>query len=815
MFEQTPMLAENAVRVLERRYLIKDSQGRVVESPTELFGRVANAIATPDASYGASESDVKRTAEWFYRAMINCEFMPNSPTLMNAGRPLGQLSACFVLPVGDSMEEIFESIKNAALIHKSGGGTGFAFSRLRPRNSVVASTSGVASGPVSFMKVFNAATEAVKQGGTRRGANMGILRVDHPDVEEFIACKDDLTQVTNFNISVAVTDEFMEAVERGASYRLYDPRTRRPYNKDGEEITLDARKVFNAIVEHAWRTGEPGVVFVDRMNQGNPTHRIEEIEATNPCGEQPLPPYDSCNLASINLGKVVKDELPHDYNHREPAKGIDWDKLTQLVHLGVHFLDNVIDANKYPIDEIAEQTRKNRRVGLGVMGWADMLARLGVRYDSEEAFELGDQLMNHVQSEARLHSSDLAARRGKFPNWEGSTYADEGISMRNATVTTVAPTGTISIIAGCSSGIEPFYAISFVRNVMEGTRLVDVNPLFEQVAKERGFYSQELMEKIANANSVEDFEEIPEDIRDVYVTAADIAPESHIRMQAVFQKHCDSAVSKTINMPQSATREDVQTAYWQAFRSRCKGVTIYRDGSRPGQVLSTGATPETSRNTEQVGAFTSHGVRHGSPEEGGAVDYMPVTAKAAPARVETSIPKIEPAPKPVEAPEKVALTSYGPTVEPEERPDTLQGFTEKIKTGYGNLYITVNMHEGKPFEVFASIGKSGYSMMADTEAICRLISLALRTSVPVGQIIRQLQGIGGSQPIFERRGMVFSIPDAISKVLSDHFVDSGGKKGNGRADVHDIEREHCPDCGSLLEHEEGCVLCRGCGYSQC
>ncbi|MBI3871927.1 MAG: vitamin B12-dependent ribonucleotide reductase, partial [candidate division Zixibacteria bacterium] len=591
MFEQTPMLAQNAVRVLERRYLKKDDQGRVAETPAELFWRVATAVAAPDANYGVAEPDLRRTAERFYRAMTNCEFMPNSPTLMNAGRPLGQLSACFVLPVGDSMEEIFESIKNAALIHKSGGGTGFAFSRLRPRNSVVASTSGVASGPVSFMKVFNAATEAVKQGGTRRGANMGILRIDHPDIEEFIACKDDLTQVTNFNISVAVTDEFMNAVEQGRPYALFDPRTKRPYEKDGAPITLDARKVFNSIVEHAWRTGEPGVVFIDRINQGNPTHRIEEIEATNPCGEQPLPPYDSCNLASINLGKVVKEELPPSYDRRKPAEAVDWEKLTQLVHLGVHFLDNVIDANEYPIPEISEQSFKNRRIGLGVMGWADMLAKLRVRYDSEEAFELGERVMQHVQSEGRIHSSDLASARGKFPSWEGSTYADEGVAMRNSTVTTVAPTGTISIIAGCSSGIEPFYAVSFVRNVMEGTRLVDVNPLFEQIAKERGFYSEDLMERIANANSIQGFDEIPEDVREVFVTSADIPAAAHIRMQAAFQKYCESAVSKTINLPESATREDVQTTYWQAYRLGCKGVTMYRDGSRPGQVLSTGATP--------------------------------------------------------------------------------------------------------------------------------------------------------------------------------------------------------------------------------
>jgi len=775
MFEKTPVMPQNALRVLERRYLKKNADGRISETPAELFHRVANGIAALDANYGAAPEQIRKTAEAFYQAMVDLEFMPNSPTLMNAGRPLGQLSACFVLPVGDSMEEIFEAIKNAALIHKSGGGTGFAFSRLRPRNSVVASTSGVASGPVSFMKVFNSATEAVKQGGTRRGANMGILRVDHPDIEEFISCKNDLTQVTNFNISVAITDEFMDAVEAGRLFTLYNPATHHPYEINCVVQTLDARKVFTSIVEHAWTTGEPGVVFIDRINKCNTTNRLEEIEATNPCGEQPLPPYDSCNLSSINLGTVVKEDLPPTYDRRRPADGVDWDKLTRLVKLGVHFLDNVIDANKYPIPEIAAQTRRNRRIGLGVMGWADMLVRLRVRYDSEEAFELADQVMSHIQSEARMYSSELATTRGKFPNWDGSIFADEGVAMRNATVTTVAPTGTISIIAGCSSGIEPFFAVSFVRNVMEGTRLIDVNPLFEQIAKERGFYSTELMEKIATSNSVQDFDEIPPDVREVFVTAMDVSPDSHIRMQAVFQKHCDSAVSKTINMPSSATPDDVQTAYWQAYRLGCKGVTIYRDGSRPEQVLSTGATPQAS---------------HGSHA--------------------TPAPTVSKPPATTAPPRPSATQTASPAVGPVERPEVLQGFTEKIKTGYGNLYVTVNMFEGKPFEVFASIGKSGYSTMADTEAICRLISLGLRSGISVAQIVKQLQGIGGSQPIFERRGVISSIPDAIAKVLNDHY-------GNGSrlTKAPDISKERCPDCGGMLEFEEGCVLCRGCGYSQC
>ncbi len=760
MAAEAIQLTGNALKVLERRYLKKDRYGRVAEKPSELFRRVADGIARPDLDYGVTDEEYKRTSDKFFQAMINREFMPNSPTLMNAGRPLGQLSACFVLPVGDSMEEIFETIKHAALIHKSGGGTGFAFSRLRPRNSVVASTSGVASGPVSFMRVFNSATEAVKQGGTRRGANMGILRVDHPDILEFISCKDDTSQITNFNISVAITDEFMRAAENGESYALNDPRTNRPYEREGVVKTLDARKVFNEIIEHAWKTGEPGVVFLDRINDQNPTRAIETIEATNPCGEQPLPAYDSCNLASLNLGRFVLDPLPDDYHPRKNfMAGVDWERLADGVRMGVHFLDNVIDANKYPIPEIAAQTKSNRRIGLGVMGWADMLVQLGIPYGSEESLQLGEKLMERINTEGHMHSSELAKTRGKFPRWDGSVFAAEGVAMRNATVTTIAPTGTISILAGCASGIEPYFAVSFVRNVMEGTKLVDVNPFFEKIARERGFYSEALMEKIAGANSIRDFAEIPQDVRDIFLTSADIAPEQHIRMQAAFQKHCDSAVSKTINLPHEATTDDVQTAYWLAYRLGCKGVTIYRDGSRPNQVLSTKKEP-------------------------------PKPAATLPA----------PAPTPAIAPEKVI----------EDRPDTLSGITEKIKTGYGNLYVTINMKDGKPFEVFSTIGKSGYSTMADTEAICRMISLMLRSNIPVKHIINQLQGIGGANPIFGRGEIISSIPDAIAKVLKKHF--GNGMKKSVKQDISSVQ---CPDCGGRLEHKEGCVLCPGCGFSKC
>lgn len=743
-------LSPNALTVLKRRYLTKDNEGRTIESPKELFLRVARFIAEADRNYGADDQRIADTAHRFYTAMSSLEFLPNSPTLMNAGRPLGQLSACFVLPVGDSMEEIFETNKHAALIHKSGGGTGFSFSRLRPRNSIVASTSGVASGPVSFMKVYNSSTEAVKQGGTRRGANMGILRVDHPDIMEFITCKDDTSHVTNFNISVAVTDAFMRALEQSTTYELIDPRTGRVFQRDGKDAVLNARDVFDLIVDRAWRTGEPGIVFIDRMNQANPTFPYETIEATNPCGEQPLPPYDSCNLGSINVGQFVHEALPEDYTPTQPSNGVDWHKLGDTVRMAVHFLDNVIDQNQYPLPQIEAQTKKNRRIGLGVMGWADLLVKLGLPYNSEPAFALAEELMTFIETEARAHSSELAAKRGKFPNWDKSIYARENVAMRNATVTTIAPTGTISIIAGCSSGIEPFYSVVYERNVMDGTRMLEVNPIFENHIKESGLYSERLLERIASKRSLHDITEVPEELRALFLTAADISPEDHIRMQAVFQKHSDSSVSKTINFPETATREEVRKTFLTAYQTGCKGVTIYRDNSRPDQVLST------------------------------------IQAKPAVA---------------------VPLPQTGKV---DQRPNVLNGITEKIKTGYGNLYVTINVKDGCPFEVFAHIGKSGYTTMADTEAICRLISLSLRSGVDIQHVIDQLRGIGGASQTFSGGARIFSIPDAIAQILNRHFgtpdfADSPKNKTN----------EVCPSCSGAMRFESGCFSCPSCGYSSC
>ncbi|MHA1428971.1 MAG: vitamin B12-dependent ribonucleotide reductase [Candidatus Freyarchaeota archaeon] len=565
-------LSLNATQVLEKRYLLKDDHGNVVETPSQMFHRVARTIAAADRLYD-KDADIEKTEAVFYEVMSRLEFLPNSPTLMNAGTDIGQLSACFVLPVGDSIEEIFDALKFMALIHKSGGGTGFSFSRLRPKGDFVRSTKGVASGPVSFMRIFDTATDIIKQGGRRRGANMGILRVDHPDILEFISAKEKEGSLTNFNLSVGVTDAFMEAVEKEGDYELINPRTGKPEKK------LKAATVFNLIVASAWKTGDPGMVFLDEINRHNPTPTIGQIESTNPCGEVPLLPYESCNLGSINLSRMVKNS------------DVDWDKLRRVVRVAVHFLDNVIDANRYPLPQIEKITKENRKIGLGVMGFAELLIQLNIPYDSNEAIGVAEKVMSFISEEARKKSEELALERGSFPNFDVSVWKEKGYkAMRNATLTTIAPTGSISIIAGTSSGIEPLFAISFVRNVI-GTQLLEVNHLFEKVAKERGFYGLELMTEIAKKGSIRDMGNIPEDVRRVFVTALDIDPEWHVRMQAAFQKHVDNAVSKTVNLPQEATIEDVSKIFWLAYKLKCKGITVFRYGSKTEQVLVLPPTP--------------------------------------------------------------------------------------------------------------------------------------------------------------------------------------------------------------------------------
>jgi ribonucleoside-diphosphate reductase alpha chain len=717
-------LTENARIVLEKRYLIKDDAGRLTEGPDELFHRVALAIAQPDALFEGAEK-VRETAAKFYDLMASLDFMPNSPTLMNAGRALGQLSACFVLPVNDSIDSIFDAIKHAAMIHKSGGGTGFSFSRIRPENDKVLSTQGVASGPVSFMSVFDVATETIKQGGTRRGANMGILRVDHPDILKFITCKTDNSRMTNFNISVAVTDDFMHAIETGSDYSLVNPRTNEKVEK------LSAREVFDRIIKSAWSNGEPGIIFIDAMNRGNPTPLVGSIESTNPCGEQPLLAYESCNLGSINLASMYV------------GGRIDFDRLRNVVWEVVHFLDNVIEANRYPLEKIEELTRANRKIGLGVMGFADLLVALGIPYDCEKAVETAEELMAFIQKESKAASAHLGKTRGNFPNYHGSVFdSPETPFMRHATTTTIAPTGTISIIAGCSSGIEPVFAISFVRKVLDGEELVETHPMFQTVARERGFYSEELMKRIAQKGSIKDFSEIPEDVRRVFVVSHDVDPLWHIRIQAAFQKHTDNAVSKTINFPFTASPEDVYQAYVAAFKLGCKGLTIYRDGSREAQVLNIQRKPQY------------------------------------------------------------------PQVEPRPRPDMTQGVTERVNTGCGKLYVTINSDEYGFCEVFAQMGKAGGCAYSQIEATSRLISLALRSGVKVESVIKQLVGIRCPSPTWRNGEQVVSCSDGIAKVLNHHA------QANIAARFND-EMGACPDCGSAVEHEGGCIVCRSCGFSRC
>ncbi len=731
-------LSQNALTVLEKRYLKKDSQGQVIETPEEMFRRVARHIASVETYYN-SEADTSFWEEKFYQLMTSLEFLPNSPTLMNSGRELGQLSACFVIPIEDSMESIFDAVKYTALIHKSGGGTGFSFSRLRPKNDRVGSTGGIASGPVSFMRAFDTATDVIKQGGMRRGANMAILSVDHPDILDFISAKEDPKALTNFNLSVAVTDDFMRAVEKGEDYNLINPRTGEVAGK------LNAREVFQKITEMAWRTGDPGIVFIDTINRFNPTPNLGKIESTNPCGEQPLLPFESCNLGSINLSKMIK------YNGGNPE--IDFAKLGEVVRLAVRFLDNVIDANKFPLPQIEKMTKLTRKIGLGVMGFADMLIKLGVPYNSDRALQIAEKVMRFISEEALKESVKLGVERGVFPAFKGSIY-DTGNSIRprNASRTTIAPTGTLSIIANCSSGIEPLFALTYTRHILDGAELIEVNPYFEEVAKKEGFYSQELMEGLAKGKKLKDFEGIPDWVKEVFVTAHDISPEWHVKMQAAFQKYTDSAVSKTVNLPHEATVEDVANVFRLAYKLGLKGITIYRDRSRESQVLTV---------SKSMG------------------------------------------PSPADS------------LKPRPRPKVTKGITERVTTGCGYIYVTVNFDEKGICEVFSSLGKAGGCASAQLEATSRLISLALRSGIDTASVTKHLRGIRCPSVAWEEGRAVLSCADAIASVLEKYINDHQPSVADEQEVTTKNWAGQCPECGNILIYQEGCHICPSCGYTKC
>ena len=811
--------SENARIVLAKRYLKKDAEGTPIEEPAAMFWRVAKVIANVDREYGASEAAVGELARQFYDLMTTGKFEPNSPTLMNAGRPLGQLSACFVLPVDDTLSNgksgIYDTLKAMALVHQSGGGTGFSFSRLRPTGAQVKSTTGVASGPVSFMTLYDASTEVVKQGGTRRGANMGILRVDHPDIRAFITCKDDTSRITNFNVSVALTDAFMEAVEVGEGYDLVNPKNNEVVGQE------DAGEIFDMIIHGAWKTGEPGTFFIDRANRFNPVPKLGSYEATNPCGEQPLLPYDVCNLGSVNLAQFVRtDHVPGG----DPADGVDWDALRQTVHLSTHFLDNVIDANQYPLQVISDLAQTIRRIGLGVMGWADMLIGLGIPYDSAEGVEKGRKVMGFVNEEARKASESLAETRDLFPAWEESIWGPDDHCarlssgtrvrpmrrLRNCNLTTVAPTGTISIFAGCSGGIEPIFAVAFMRN-QAGSMMPDVNPAFVARAQAEEWYSEELMARIAEEGHIH-FPEVPQEVQAVFKTAHDISPEWHVRMQAAFQEHTDSAISKTTNFPAQATEDDVRKIYQLAYELDCKGVTVYRDGSRSGQVLSTGKTAEN--------------------REVGSGDIAALEQQLADARESLHVLRMEldQVYRDRDDDDQTAAAAR----HKRQRPAMLRGRTLKLNSPLGDLYVTINEDEGgRPFEVFCTLGKAGGAATADAEAVGRLISLALRSGIPVSAVKDQLRGVSSDRAVGVGPNKVLSLPDAIGQAIERYLaekdgvqetlplgasVDAGGAQPQPSLGVgaHMNFFGSCPECGAgQLSFEEGCVKCHICGYSEC
>jgi len=816
-------LSANARSVLAKRYLTRDESGEPIETVEDMFARVATVIAAVEARYGASPDDVTASAQEFYALMTQRRFEPNSPTLSNAGRPLGQLSACFVLPVRDTLSNgedgIYDTLTSMAKIHQSGGGTGFAFSNLRAKGSMVRSTTGVASGPISFMKLYDKSTDVVKQGGTRRGANMAILRVDHPDILEFISCKEDLTQLTNFNISVAVTDVFMQAVFTEQPYNLVDPATKAVVGQ------LNARDVWDAMIHGAWKTGEPGVFFIDEANRYNPVPHLGAYEATNPCGEQNLLPYDVCNLGSMNVGYYVQDGV------------MQWDAFARDIHTATRFLDNVIDANKFPLPKVGELAHRIRRIGLGPMGFADALVRLGIPYDSDEGIAFGADVFRFLDTEAKLASATLAATRGTFPEWPESIWGPDAtcardaagqrirpmLALRNCNITTVAPTGTISIIAGCSSGLEPLFAVAFMRK-QAGLMMPDINEDFLAVAKREGWYSDALMARIAESGSVVQ-PEVPAQWQRVFVTANTIAPTRHVQMQAAFQQSCDSSISKTTNFAHTATEDDVRTIYELAYQLKCKGVTVYRDGSRDGQVLSTGATADASAKRADGGSAQATVQVIADLRE----DVATLTAANTQLRDQQFRR---------EGDEQVMRRKRA-------RPDILRATTVRMETPLGTAFVNITEDDqGHPFEIFISLGKAGGSAMADAEAIGRLASLALRSGIPLKDVHKQIRGISSDRAVGFGPNKVLSVPDAIGIALERWtkyregeqaemvFARTSGpvavisdESPDGAAASRALEyvvaapvlTGACPDCASQLRYEEGCAKCsnNSCGFAKC
>ncbi len=849
-----PELSENAINVLKARYLIRDESGQCTETPVDLFRRVACTVSAAELQH---DSDPDNRSEWeerFFELMASGKFMPNSPTLMNAGRQMGMLSACFVLPVGDSIDEIFDSIKQTALIQKAGGGTGFAFDGLRPTGDFIHSSGGTTSGPISFWRAFSEATNAIQQGAFRRGANMAMMYIDHPDILKFLHAKQDLAQFNNYNISVKIPDEWMNAFRAApdSPHVVRNPRTKRTYYiprgldiweygirdlvateeavaKSGKnEKFYTRRDLWEIIVKNAWETGEPGMVFTDRINNANPTPRVGRMEATNPCGEQPLLPYEACNLGSVNLAKFV-------INEGTTQADVDWDELRNTIHESVRFLDDVIDVNNYPLPQIGEICKANRKIGLGIMGFADALFKLGVAYNSDKGVAWGERFMEFLNEEAHNCSEELAQQRGSFPNWKGSTWETRyNRPMRNACSTTVAPTGTISIIANCSCGIEPLFSVVFFRNVLKGHAegkkpMTEVNPIFKKIAVERGLSSTELLDRIATEGTLAHIKEIPEEIRKVFVCAHDISPEWHVKMQAGFQKHCDASISKTINFPQTATIEDVETIYRMSYDLQCKGVTVYRDGCRKSQPMALKKDEKKANEAEKA------------TEQAKQAAPMPI--------------------------------------EPATLPEILTSIRIRQMTPFGNMHIqiTVDPAKGQELEVFAQLGKGGDVANSDLEAICRMISLWLRAGGKLKHVIQQLKGIGSSLQVSTKEGKIMSLGDGLARALTKytraktHFglkslllgafdrnemdrVQRGmaptppktnGRSGNGsstdkavapggapvgsprpatqvssmrtfeKPSQAELFKVLCPECQSPLRYSEGCCMCQSCGYSHC